>query len=84
MPLPLRGPVIPLALRPPERGREGNGLGPSSPFSALLSSLFEPLLPEVDELPLLPLARLLFSLGGFLTGCKHINLVCNLTLGKVK
>ena len=80
MPFPLRGPVIPLPLCPPERGREGNGLGPPPPFSALLSSLFEPLLPEVDELPLLPLARLLFSLGGFLTGCKDTNIICSTAL----
>ena len=84
MPLPLRGPVIPLPLRAPERGREGNGLGPSSPLSALLSSLFEPLFPEADELPLFPLAILLFSLGGFLAGYKYINTSSCANLGKVK
>jgi len=50
---------------------EGNGLVGSSPFSAWLSLLFDPpLLDELDELPLFPLAKLDDSLGGFLTVCK--------------
>ena len=66
-----RGPVAVLALRAPEIVFEGNGLVGSPPFSTWLSLLFDPpLLDELDELPLFPLAKLDDSLGGFLTVCK--------------